>query len=119
MNNKLTIAVALAAGLAGGMLTRFIAPPPVFAQAFQTPGPQPPAAQTPAAQTPTDEIRAKSFVLVDQANRAVGTFTVDPDFAGGARVGRGMGQVVLKDANGKVVWRAGGTMLRPLNATVR
>jgi len=65
MNNKLTVSLALLAGLAGGMLTRFIAPTPVFAQAFgQTvPGPTLPA---PAAPVPvTKEVRAETLALVD------------------------------------------------------
>ena len=102
MNNKLTIAVAVVAGLAGGMLTRFIAPPPAFAQA---------PAQT--AQGPSDEVRARSFVLVDNRNNPVATFV-----AGSGR-GTESGVVELKDPGGNVIWRAGGSPVRPLNATVR
>lgn len=62
MNNKLSIAIALLAGLLGGMLARYVAPPTAFAQ-NPTPVPK--------------EIRAQSFTLVDPANRVVGTFTSD------------------------------------------
>lgn len=92
MNNRLTIAVALAAGLAGGMLTRFIAPPPVFAQ----------------TQPPTDEVRARSFVLLDNFNNPVATFT-----AGSGR-GTASGVVELKDSHGSVIWKAGGSLLSPM-----
>jgi len=59
MNNKINVALALAAGLAGGILTRYIAPQPAFAQD-----------QAPV----TKEIRAQNFTLVDSSGRAVGTF---------------------------------------------
>lgn len=102
MNNKLTIAIALTAGLAGGVLTRFVAPPPVFAQA-------PPAAQT---QTPADEVRARNFVLVDQDNREVGVFTVEPPSDHAMAVGISPGpHIVLRDARGRVIWRFNGTGL--------
>jgi len=102
MNNKLTIAVALAAGLTGGILTRFIAPPPVFAQAPAT---------TPA-QTAADEVRAKNFVLVDQNNREVGVFTVEPSSDHAMAVGLTPGpHIVLRDARGGVIWRFSGTGL--------
>ena len=96
MNNKLGLAFALFAGLAGGMLTRYIAPPPVFAQT-----------QTPV----TKEVRAQSFVLVDAAGRAAGTFSAD---AAGA--GLSPYRIVLRDANGSEIWSAGGSAIRPLAA---
>jgi hypothetical protein len=117
MDNKLVVAIALAAGLAGGMLTRYIAPPTAFAQAPAAPA-QPPV---------TDELRARSFVLVDQSNNAVGTFTAEPASGNYARTSPGPAplqrgapaRIVLKDAYGHQIWSAGGTMLRPLDATVR
>ena len=115
MDNKLVVAVALAAGLVGGMLTRYLAPPPVFAQT-----------QTPV----TNEIRARSFVLVDQFNEAVGTFTSEPlpgralrqfQTPGdqGFQLTTPQARIVLRDANGRELWSAGGNPIRPLNATVR
>ena len=49
MNNRLTIAAALVAGLVGGLLTRYLTPPVAFAQ-DQASAPK--------------EIRAQSFTLV-------------------------------------------------------
>jgi hypothetical protein len=92
MNGKLTVTIALLAGLAGGMLTRFVAPAPVFAQA---------RAATPA------ELRARSFTLTDQYDHAVGTFTSDA------------GRIVLRDGSGREVWSAGGSTLKPLSANIR
>jgi len=114
MNNKLVIAVAVLAGLAGGMLTRFIAPAPVFAQApvQVLPGPVPavPAAPSP---TVTKEIRAESFTLVDNFGNVVGTFAAEP--MGIRRPAR----VVLRDSYGHEIWSAGGSPIRPLTSTVR
>jgi hypothetical protein len=110
MNNKLSVVIALIAGLAGGMLTRFIAPAPVFAQAPVQilPGPAPaPAAPGPAAK----EIRAESFTLVDNRGNAVGTFAAEP---------RGIhfpARVVLRDSYGREIWSAGGSAIRPLMST--
>ena len=64
MNNKVVIALALIAGLTGGLLARYVAPQAAFAQN-----------QAPVMQ----EIRAQSFTLVDSSNRVVGTFTSDAD----------------------------------------
>jgi hypothetical protein len=100
MNKSLSIALALVAGLAGGLLTRYIAPPTVFAQ-NQAPVPK--------------EIRAQSFTLVDQAGRAAGTFTFDPDNWNN----RG-GRIVLRDSGGEVIWSASaGAVIRPLSENIR
>lgn len=87
--------VALLAGLAGGMLTRYIAPPPVFAQ------------------NPTlvpKEIRAESFTFVDSSDRPAGTLTVEK---GPNRIGSS--QIVLRDPRGRVIWSAGGSGFLPLS----
>ena len=63
MNNKLSIALALVAGLLGGLLTRYIAPPATFAQN-----------QAPI----TKEMRAQSFTLVDSSDHTLGVFTAEP-----------------------------------------
>lgn len=55
MENNLNVTLALIAGLAGGVLTRFVAPPTVSAQN------QPQVVQ---------KVRARSFVIVDSENRA-------------------------------------------------
>jgi hypothetical protein len=111
MNNKLTVVVALVAGLAGGLLTPYIAPPPVFAQALTIR----PSIPAPAAGTPvTDELRARSFMLVDQFDHAVGSFTAEP-----TRGGADPSRITLRDANGKVIWIAGGSDIRPAVASSR
>ena len=111
MNNKLTVSLALLAGLAGGMLTRFIAPPSVFAQA-------------PAV---TREVRAQSFTLVDPFDNVAGTFTAEstgtnfilPGDGSGPRMQRAPMRIVLRDAHGHEIWSAGGSAIRPLMSTVR
>ncbi len=110
MQHRLNIAIALIAGLAGGMLTRFVAPPTVAAQD------QPQVVQ---------EVRAKSFVIVDALNRAVGTFTAEP-VPGGLTVIRPgnppvpiqiPSRIVLHDGQGREVWSAGpGARVMPLQA---
>jgi hypothetical protein len=74
------IAVAFAAGLCGGMLSRYISPASVQAQ----------------TQAPK-EVRAQSFVVVNGSGTAFGLFGLDPD-----------GNPVLKliDEKGKPVWTA-------------
>jgi len=115
MNKTLSLALAVVAGLLGGVLTRYIAPPAAFAQN-----------QAPA----TKEIRAQSFTLVDSSNRTVGTFTVDSTWPGPpppppgvlppvpAPRGRGPSgmRIVLRDSNGREIWSAGDTaQIRPVS----
>jgi hypothetical protein len=124
MNNKLTVSFALLAGLAGGMLTRFIAPAPVFAQAPVQILPAP----APATSAPvTREIRAESFALVDQYDNVVGTFAAEPTGPPVRMIPRGFGapvqrspmRIVLRDSYGHEIWSAGGSAIRPLMSTVR
>ena len=84
MNHKLNLSLALAAGLLGGVLPRYFASAPVLAQ----------------AQT-QKEIKAQSFVLVDEKNNAVGTFKPAADQLSGNPT------VVLVDRSGREIWRAG------------
>src|ERR1700683_231417 len=63
MNKTLTVALALGAGLLGGLLTRYIAPPATFAQDHAP---------------ITKEIRAQSFPLVDSSDQTLGVFTTEP-----------------------------------------
>jgi len=110
MQHKVNIALALLAGAAGGMLTRFVAPPTVSAQN------QPQVVQ---------EVRARSFIIVDAMNRAVGTFTAEPA-PGRLTVTRPgnppmplqvPSRIVLHDAQGREVWSAGpGARVMPLQA---
>jgi hypothetical protein len=63
MNRILVLASALAAGLAGGLISHYINPTAVFAQA---PRPAP------------KEIRAQSFVLVNAQGTPLGIMGIDP-----------------------------------------
>ena len=117
MNNKLVIALALVAGLVGGLLTRYVAPPSAFAQN-----------QAPV----TKEIRAESFTLVDPSDRTVGTFTAEPDVSGiqlfiqpgpSSRLNTPQlrptvfpTRIVLRDSKGREIWSAGGSSIRQLSA---
>jgi hypothetical protein len=87
MKSYLLIALALLAGVSGGLLSRYIAPPAAYAQ---------------NKQPPTAEIRALRFVLVDFADRPIGTFTTEAN-----------SRIVLRDNSGRVIWRAGGSGLLP------
>jgi hypothetical protein len=113
MNNKLVIAFALVAGLVGGLLSHYVAPPAAFAQN-----------QAPV----TKEIRAESFTLVDSSNRTIGTFTSDADGPpvpppppGGItppRLQRGpawRSRIVLRNSDGREIWSAGEAQIRPLS----
>lgn len=113
MLRKLNPVLALAAGLLGGILSRYLAPPPVHAQA--------PATQAQSTPAP-EEIRAQSFTLVDGSGAVVGTFrpllSVAPGLPGvfdqgPARRERGPQGVVLLDRSGRELWRAGGSIVRP------
>lgn len=109
MNKAFTVATALVAGLAGGLLTRYVIPPAAFAQD-----------QAPI----TKEIRAQSFTLVDVFDRSIGTFTFEPTgnlrFPSQPAPGRPMppmlpGRIVLRDYSGREIWSAGGSAVRPLS----
>jgi hypothetical protein len=118
MKNKMTFVLALAAGLLGGLLTRYIAPPIAFAQN-----------QAPV----TKEIRAQSFALVDPSDRVVGAFTAEPLYGapgifvlprqgtpndqGVPQIRRPM-RIVLRDSNGREIWSAGGSEVRPLSEMI-
>ena len=81
MNRTFALSLALGAGLMGGLLSRYLAPLPTFAQA-----------------QPQREIKAQSFVLVDDKDNIVGTFKPSSDRRP---------TVVLLDRNGREIWRAG------------
>jgi hypothetical protein len=110
MNKTLTVALALAAGLFGGMITRYITPPAAHAQD-----------QAAIAK----EIRAQSFTLVDQFDHTAGTFSYEAG-PGARMLQRGPstnqpaprvppGRIVLRDANGREIWSAGAnSLIRPV-----
>jgi hypothetical protein len=85
---KLNWALALAAGFAGGALSHYLAPPAV-------------EAQTPAAPT---ELRARSFLLVNEQGAVRGTFSLDAS---------GRPALRLFDASGREVWSAEMPTVRP------
>jgi len=98
MNQKLNLTLAFAAGSVGALLTRYVVPMPAFAQA-----------QQPVVQ----EIRAKSFILVDGQDRVMGKFTYVPD-PGLPSKAPPRGRVVLQDPTGREIWSVGGNSFRPL-----
>ena len=78
---KRNLALALAAGLLGGLVSHYITAPPALAQAG-----------------PIRELRAQSLAVVDDKNNLIGTF----------RASAPPGQtIVLLDRNNKEIWRAG------------
>jgi hypothetical protein len=97
MSNNLNTVLALAAGLIGGMLTRYIAPVTVSAQS------QPPL-----------EMRAQSFTLVDPTDRVIGSFTTEPSrglAVPGPRDPAGLASarhIILRDSSGHVIWSTDG-----------
>jgi hypothetical protein len=115
MNNKLVIVLALVAGLVGGLLSRYAAPPSAFAQ---------------NQAAVTKEIRAESFTLVDSMNRPVGTFVSapagplpPPPPPGAAPLPESRAartRVVLKDSSGQEIWSApANTRMVPLSQIQR
>jgi len=101
MSSKLNLILALAAGLAGGYLSRYAAPAPVFAQALLAPK------EMPAPK----EIRARSFVLTDDQGNLAGTFK-----ASSPRQNE-LPTVVLLDPWGRETWRGKGAFIRPLGVS--
>jgi hypothetical protein len=97
MNKKLNIAFALLAGLASGLLSRYIAPPLVFAQ---------------DQASISKDIRAQSFTLVDSSDHTVGTFTAEPISGPTYRPpakNQPQMRIVLRDSTGCEIWHAGAT----------
>ncbi len=93
MSQKLTLALALAAGLLGGLLSHHLTLTSVFAQ---TTAPI------------VGETRAQSFVVVDGKNNVVGRFTSSFQTRGQSPT------IVLLDAEGHELWRGNGASVRPL-----
>lgn len=89
-NRNLTLVLALAAGLLGGFLSRYIALPSVHAQT------QPPNAL---------EIKSQRFSVVDAQGRVIGTFTGAITEEPG---GRPLPRIALVDPTGRELWSAGG-----------
>jgi hypothetical protein len=87
MNRKVNFALALAAGLLGGALSRYLTPTTVLAQA-----------QAPASK----EIRAQSFVLVNKQGIPLGRIGFDSD---------GVPNITLVDMDGRTIWSTKATLL--------
>ena len=87
MNRKLNVTLALAAGLLGGLLSRYITPTPVFAQ-VQAPVPK--------------EIRAQRFVLVNDQGVPLGVFGFDRE---------GVPTIKLIDQSGRTIWSTQETVM--------
>ena|ERR1700733_9236635 len=98
--NKSTIAVALAAGLIGGVISRYISPAPVLAQQAQNQSPAP------------LELRAQRFVLINPDGSVAGTFAVEQTKP--TDIPFTPPSIRLLDWNGKEIWRAGGSPVRNL-----
>ena len=86
MTRKLNGGLALAAGLLGGMLSHYVTPALVHAQA---PEPQPKPEIVP------QEVKAHSFVLVNDANKPSGVIGFDKD---------GNAYLTLLDKTDRVIW---------------
>jgi hypothetical protein len=99
MKKHLNLGLALVAGLLGGLLSRYIAPPAAFSQNL-----------TPV----TKEIRAQSFVIVDADGRTVAAFAPDPALLKLARLAGQplLGRILVLDSNGREIWSAGGSPFR-------
>ncbi len=103
MTKTLTVAVALASGFLGSMLTRYVAPPAAFAQ------------NQPAAK-PAQEIRAQSFTIVDRSDHTIATFEFDRGDTAHSYGPPYGPRIVLRDAGGRVLWSASPTsLLQPLS----
>ena len=87
---KLNLALSLAAGLFGGILSHYAWIAPVQAQTL-TLAPK--------------EIRAQSFALVDAKGVVQGVFSVDD-------AGYGQPSIKLKNGQGQEIWKAGGNGLQ-------
>lgn len=86
--SKPTVALAFAAGLLGGVASRYLSPGLVYADSIPK------------------ELRAQRFVLVNEHGAVLGTLREEP-------LGRPVFE--LFDANGRQIWSAGGKVpTRPL-----
>ena len=85
---KHNLALAMAAGFLGGALSHYAAPPTAKAD---TPAPAP------------SELRARSFLLVNEKGAVRGTFSLDAS---------GRPALRLFDTNGREVWSAEGPSMR-------
>jgi hypothetical protein len=101
MNKTVTLVLALAAGLIGGLLSRNITLSSVHAQ----------------TQTDPVELRARSFTLVSDQGRVMGTFTAREVFPNVKIQGDKIlpARVVLIDPMGHEIWSASGDPFKKLS----
>ena len=99
MNQKWTLILALAAGFAGSALFQGLSLVSVHAQ-------------VPSALP--KEIRAQSFVLVDDSNTALGRFAIRYP-ASVSRERYKSGYIQLFDSSGNEIFAAGGMTARPVS----
>jgi len=83
---KPTVAIAFAAGLLGGVASRYLSPQPVRADSIPK------------------EMRAQSFILVDERGNVLGTLREES---------AGRPVLELFDAKGAQIWSAGGKVIAP------
>ena len=79
VNRKYIVALTLASGFVGSLVSRYLAPPRVFAQ----------------VQKASKEIQAQNFVLVNAQGRPMGLFGFNP---------QGKPIIRILDDQGRVVW---------------
>jgi hypothetical protein len=96
MKRNLNITLAFAAGLLGGVTSRWFVPTPVLAQAPTAP----------------KEVKAQRFTLVGEDGAVLGTFGAEPRPNGKIK---GTGSIRLFDESGKEIWSAGGPQIRTLS----
>ena len=82
---KLNFTLMLAAGLLGGLISRYTSPAPVLAQA-----------------PTTKELSAQSFALTDENGNTIGSFKASPY--------PNPRTVIFVDQNGREIWRAGSSV---------
>ena len=92
MNRTLTLTLALAAGLLGGTLSRYVTPTIVLAQA-QSAAPK--------------EIRAQRFTVVDEHGAVLGVFGIDSPAPIDGVKQKGNATLRLFDDSGREIFRAG------------
>jgi len=89
MKRTMNFTLMLAAGLAGGLLSRYLAPTPVFAQA-------------PAQASTPKEVRAQSFILVNKQGAALGRIGIDSE---------GQPYITLVNDEGRTIWSTKASLL--------
>jgi hypothetical protein len=101
MNQKWTLVLALAAGFVGSALFHGLSLVSVHAQ-------------VPSASP--KELRARSFVLVDDSDTVLGRFAVgNPSIGIGGRVRPKFGYIQLFDSSGNEIWTSGFMAPRPVS----